>query len=73
MSYWSPKFLRISHADVWTRTGLKIVTFYAGNEPISEEVCDKEEEIMASRVDAQNPQSPSKMVFLVFGRRSDPC
>jgi len=28
--------------------GLKNVTLYAGNEPISGEACDKEEEIMAS-------------------------
>jgi len=49
------------------RTGLKIIKLFAGNEPISGEACDKEEEIMASRVDVS-----IKMVFLVFGRGSDP-
>jgi len=50
------------------RTGLKIIALFAGNEPISEEACDKEEEIMASRVDVGCPKSPKsiKLVFLVF-------
>jgi len=50
------------------RTGLKIIALFAGNEPISGEACDKEEEIMASRVDVGCTKSPKsiKMVFLVF-------
>jgi len=67
-SYCSTKIPRISHADVWMRTGLKIIALFAGNEPISGEACDKEEEIMASRVDVGCTKSPKsiKMVFLVF-------
>jgi len=59
-SYCSTKISRISHADVWMRTGLKIIALFAGNEPISGEACDKEEEIMASRVDVgcTKPQNP---------------